>query len=42
MSNLDVLGGDAMTNKKEIEVIPLYYDYILTRNYPVNILVGGR
>jgi phage terminase large subunit len=27
---------------KEIEIIPLYYDYILTKNYPVNILVGGR
>lgn len=26
----------------EIEVIPLYYDYVLTKNYPVNILVGGR
>lgn len=26
----------------EIEVIPLYYDYVLSKNYPVNILVGGR
>ena len=31
-----------MAIKKEIEVIPIYYDYILTKNYPVNILVGGR
>jgi phage terminase large subunit len=27
---------------KEIEILPLFYDYILTKNYPVNILVGGR
>jgi phage terminase large subunit len=27
---------------KEIEILPLYYDYVLTKNYPVNILVGGR
>lgn len=27
---------------REIEIIPLYYDYVLTKNYPVNILVGGR
>lgn len=26
----------------EIEVIPIYYDYVLSQNYPVNILVGGR
>ena len=29
-------------NKVEVEIIPIYYDYILTQNYPVNILVGGR
>lgn len=27
---------------RKIEIIPLYYDYVLTQNYPVNILVGGR
>jgi phage terminase large subunit len=27
---------------KEIEILPLFYDYILTKNYPVNILIGGR
>lgn len=26
----------------EIEIIPIYYDYILSKQYPVNILVGGR
>jgi phage terminase large subunit len=31
-----------MSDTREIEIIPLYYDYILTKNYPVNILVGGR
>lgn len=31
-----------MAETKEIEIIPIYYDYILTQNYPVNILVGGR
>lgn len=31
-----------VSNQKEIEIIPIYYDYILTKNYPVNILVGGR
>lgn len=29
-------------NTVEVEIIPIYYDYILTQNYPVNILVGGR
>jgi len=28
--------------KREIEVIPIYYDYVLTTDYPVYILVGGR
>lgn len=27
---------------KEIEIIPIYYDYVLTTNYPVYVLVGGR
>jgi PBSX family phage terminase large subunit len=31
-----------VSNTKQIEVIPIYYDYILTTNYPVNLLVGGR
>jgi phage terminase large subunit len=31
-----------MSEVREIEIIPLYYDYVLTKNYPVNILVGGR
>lgn len=31
-----------MSEVREIEVIPLYHDYVLTRNYPINILVGGR
>lgn len=30
-----------MRNKK-IEIIPIYYDYVLKTNYPVYILVGGR
>lgn len=29
-------------DKREIEILPIYYDYILTTNYPVNIMVGGR
>ena len=29
-------------NTVEVDIIPVYYDYILTKNYPVNILVGGR
>jgi phage terminase large subunit len=31
-----------MLETREIEILPLFYDYILTKNYPVNILVGGR
>jgi phage terminase large subunit len=31
-----------MSDVREIEILPLFYDYILTKNYPVNILVGGR
>ena len=29
-------------NKVEVDIISIYYDYVLTQNYPVNILVGGR
>lgn len=29
-------------NQVEVDIIPIYYDYILTQSYPVNILVGGR
>lgn len=28
--------------KKNVEVLPIYYDYILETDYPVYILVGGR
>lgn len=31
-----------MSTVKEVEVIPIYYDYVLTQQYPINILVGGR
>jgi phage terminase large subunit len=31
-----------MLKTQEVEVLPLYYDYVLTQNYPVVILVGGR
>jgi phage terminase large subunit len=31
-----------MANTQEVEVLPLYYDHVLTKNYPVIILVGGR
>lgn len=31
-----------MSNTQEIEVLPIYYDYVLAQNYPVVILVGGR
>lgn len=27
---------------REISIMPIYYDYVLTKKYPVNILVGGR
>ena len=27
---------------KNIEILPVYYDYLIDRQYPVNILVGGR
>ncbi len=36
------LANKKEVEKKEIEIIPIYFDYILTKNYPVNILVGGR
>lgn len=29
-------------NKVDVEVLPLYYDHVLTKNYPIVILVGGR
>lgn len=29
-------------SEKEVEILPLYYDYIIMTNYPVYILVGGR
>ena len=28
--------------KNKIDVLPIYYDHVLTTNYPVYILVGGR
>ena len=28
--------------KKEIEILPIYFDWLIEKNYPVNILVGGR
>jgi phage terminase large subunit len=31
-----------MSAVNEIEIIPIYYDYVLTQNYPINIMVGGR
>lgn len=31
-----------MSKTQEVEVLPIYYDYVLTTNYPVVILVGGR
>ena len=31
-----------VSNVKEIEIIPIYYDYVLQTNYPIYILVGGR
>ena len=30
------------TEEREIEILPLFYDHILTQCYPINILVGGR
>lgn len=29
-------------NKVDVEVLPLYYDHVLTKNYPIVLLVGGR
>ena len=37
---IDRQGGECMEH--EIDVIPIYFDYILEKKYPVNILVGGR
>lgn len=31
-----------MQDTREIEVLPIFYDNILTKDYDVNILVGGR
>ena len=28
--------------KKEIEILPIYFDWLIEKKYPVNILVGGR
>ena len=28
--------------QKEIELTPLYYDYVLDNDYPVVVQVGGR
>lgn len=27
---------------KEIEILPVYYDWLIEKKYPVNVLVGGR
>ena len=27
---------------KTIEILPLFYDYLIDKNYPINVLVGGR
>ena len=31
-----------MSNVKNIEVLPIYFDYVMKTEYPVYILVGGR
>ena len=31
-----------MSDSKEVEIIPIYYDYALMTNYPVYVFVGGR
>ena len=31
-----------MCNAREVEVLPIYFDYVLGNTYPVIILVGGR
>ena len=31
-----------MKNKIQVEVLPIYYDYVLCTDYPVYVLVGGR
>ena len=28
--------------KKEIEILPIYFDWLIDKKYPVNVLVGGR
>ncbi|AFV02827.1 MULTISPECIES: PBSX family phage terminase large subunit [unclassified Dehalobacter] len=33
---------DRQKGKIEVEVLPIYFDYVLGKNYPVVILVGGR
>ena len=32
----------AKKDKIEVEVLPIYFDYVLDKPYPVIILVGGR
>lgn len=32
----------AISNEKEISILPIYFDYVLATKYPVVILVGGR
>ena len=27
---------------KNIEILPVYFDWLIEKNYPVNLLVGGR
>ena len=27
---------------KEIEILPIYFDWLIDKKYPVNVLVGGR
>ncbi len=31
-----------MRKKKKVEILPLFYDYVLSTDYPVYVLVGGR
>jgi phage terminase large subunit len=32
----------AKKDRVEVEVLPIYFDYVLNKSYPVIILVGGR
>ncbi len=27
---------------KEIEILPIYFDWLINKKYPINVLVGGR